>query len=97
MTVYAIAQFSIHNPSRYQQYVSDFMSVLTPYGGILLVAQENPDVIEGEWDNDKIVIISFKDRQSLDAWAGSPEYQEISKSRIAATRGVVLFVNGFDQ
>ncbi|MEU5540570.1 DUF1330 domain-containing protein [Streptomyces sp. NPDC020362] len=53
-----------------------------------------PDVAEGWWDHAKIIIMPFKDRAAFDAWAHSPEYQETSKDRTAATDGVVPVAPG---
>lgn len=94
VTVYAIAQLSIHDRVRYEKYVAAFMPVLVKYGGRLLAADEQPDVIEGEWSGHKVIVLAFPDRDTFTAWATSAEYQEISKDRIAATDGVVLLVRG---
>ncbi|MEU6064985.1 MULTISPECIES: DUF1330 domain-containing protein [Streptomyces] len=94
MPVYAVAQITIHDRERYQRYASRFMEVLIRHDGRLLAADEQADVVEGRWDHDKIIIMSFKDRAAFDAWAHSPEYQEISRDRVAATDGVVLVVSG---
>jgi uncharacterized protein (DUF1330 family) len=68
--------------------------VLIRHDGRLLAADEQVDVVEGRWDHDKSIIMSFKDRAAFDTWAHSPEYQEISKDRVAATDGVVLVASG---
>ncbi|WP_412736581.1 DUF1330 domain-containing protein [Krasilnikovia sp. MM14-A1259] len=94
MTVYAIAQLSIHDRDGYGRYVAAFMPVLQQYGGRLLVADEQPEIVEGQWDGDKVVVVAFPDRDALIAWANSAEYQQISKDRHAATNGVVLAVRG---
>jgi uncharacterized protein (DUF1330 family) len=94
MPVYAVAQISIHDRERYEKYVSRFMEVLTSYDGRLLVADENVEVFEGEWNRDKFIMVSFADRAAFDRWAGSPEYQGIAVDRIESTDGVVLVVNG---
>ncbi|GIH90454.1 DUF1330 domain-containing protein [Planobispora siamensis] len=94
MTVYAVAQISIHDRQRYDKYVAGFMDVLLKYGGRLLAAQENPEVVEGRWPYEKIILLAFEDRRAFEVWAGSPEYREISEDRVASTDGVVLAVNG---
>jgi uncharacterized protein (DUF1330 family) len=94
MTVYAIAQLAIHDRVRYDRYVAAFMPVLIKYGGRLLAADERPVVVEGEWGGDKVIVMAFPDRDTFTTWAASPEYQEISKDRVAATEGVVLLVRG---
>ncbi|MBA9004173.1 DUF1330 domain-containing protein [Thermomonospora cellulosilytica] len=94
MTVYALAQISIHDRGRYDAYVARFMEVFVKYGGRLLAVDEQPEVIEGEWPYDKVILMSFQDREAFEAWAYSPEYQEISKDRVAATTGVVILAKG---
>ncbi|MFI0356970.1 DUF1330 domain-containing protein [Actinomadura sp. 9N407] len=95
MTTYALAQISIHDRERYDAYASKFMDVLTAYDGRLLAADEKPDVVEGEWAYEKVVLMSFKDRAAFDAWATSAEYQEIAKDRIAGSKAVVIVAQGF--
>ncbi|MQY09215.1 DUF1330 domain-containing protein [Actinomadura macrotermitis] len=94
MTTYALAQIRIHDRARYGAYVAGFMEVLLRYEGRLLVADEAPEVVEGEWPYDKVILMAFRDRGAFEAWASSPEYREISKDRIAATTGVVIVAKG---
>lgn len=94
MTVYAIAQISIHDPATYHRYVVRFMPVLAHFGGTLLAADDRPDVIEGEWNREKVILLRFPDRAGFDAWAQSPQYQEISRDRLAATDGEVIVIRG---
>jgi uncharacterized protein (DUF1330 family) len=97
VTVYAIALLSIHDRARYDRYAEAFMPVLRKYGGRLLVADEQPGVVEGQWDGDKVIVISFPGMQAFTTWMTSAEYQEISRDRVAATHGVVLLVRGIAQ
>jgi len=96
VTVYAIAQISIHDRPRYQRYAAAFMPILVKYGGRLLAADEHPEVVEGEWTGSKVIMMAFPDRDTFTRWAESPEYSEISVDRVAATDGVVLLVRGLD-
>ncbi|MFI7600702.1 DUF1330 domain-containing protein [Actinoplanes sp. NPDC049681] len=94
MTVYVLAQVSIQDRERYDRYAARFMPVLIRYGGRLLAADEAPVAVEGVWPHDKVVLVAFEDQAAFERWANSPEYQEISKDRLAATDGVVLTVRG---
>jgi uncharacterized protein (DUF1330 family) len=94
VTVYAIAQLTIHDRARYQEYVAAFMPILVKHGGRLLAADEHPEVTEGQWDGDKIVLMAFPDRATFRAWATSPEYREISKDRLAAAETTGILVRG---
>lgn len=94
MTVYALAQISIHDREAYNRYQARFMEVFQRFNGRLLAADEAPQVIEGNWDRQKAVLMAFPDEASFRAWAGSPAYQEISKDRVAGSTGVVLLLKG---
>lgn len=96
MTVYAIAQVSIHDRARYDRYAQAFMPVLMQYGGRLLAADEAPETVEGDWPHQKAVLLSFPDAAAFRAWAGSPEYRRISEDRLAGSRATVLLVRGID-
>jgi uncharacterized protein (DUF1330 family) len=60
----------------------------------LLAADESPKVVEGHWDRDKVVLMSFPDEGTFRLWSESPEYQEISKDRRAGADTVVLLAKG---
>ena len=94
VSVYVVAQISIHDRARYDQYVSQFMGVLAGFDGRLLAADESPVVVEGTWTYQKVILIEFPDRGAFERWAYSPEYTEIAKDRLAATTGCVLLVSG---
>lgn len=94
MSVYAIAQLKITDRAAYDRYQAKFMGVMKRYQGRVLAADEKPQVIEGKWERDKVVMLSFPDEAAFRQWAESPEYQEISKDRKAGSDAVVLLVKG---
>jgi uncharacterized protein (DUF1330 family) len=94
MSVYVIAQLWIHNPVTYGRYVERFMNVFKNYKGSVLVADENPTVVEGAWDGNKIVMVSFPTEASFRQWADSSEYLDIAKDRKAGAESVILLVKG---
>ena len=65
------------------------------FSGRLLSADEHPRVIEGKWNRDKLVLMSFPDEAAFRAWADSPDYLEISRDRKAGAEGIVLLAQGF--
>jgi uncharacterized protein (DUF1330 family) len=92
--VYAIAQLTITNRATYDRYQQRFMSVMKRYKGRVLAADENPLVVEGTWDREKVVLLSFPDEPAFREWVESPEYMEIAKDRKAGSDTVVLLVKG---
>ena len=95
MTVYAIAQLKITDRAAYDRYQARFFDVFRKSGGRLLAADEHPSLREGAWPFDKLVMMSFPDEASFDAFSNSPEYQDISRDRKAGAAATVLLVKGF--
>lgn len=94
MTVYAVAQLTITDRSAYQRYRDRFMGVFSRYKGQVLGEDEHPKVVEGTWDREKVVLLSFPDEAAFWEWEKSPDYQEIAKDRKAGSTAVVLLVRG---
>jgi uncharacterized protein (DUF1330 family) len=94
VTVYAIAQLRFTDRAAYDRYQARFMEVFRRHPGTLLAADESPRVVEGRWDREKVVLMSFPDEAAFDGWAQSPEYQDISKDRMAGADTVVLLAKG---
>ena len=70
------------------------MGVMKRYKGRLLAADESPQVVEGSWDHQKVVLLSFPDETSFWEWAKSADYQEIAKDRKAGADALVILVQG---
>lgn len=94
MPAYFAAQFTIHDPERYQRYVRAFAQTLAGFDGELLVADTAPETLEGTWPFDKFVLIRFRDEHEARRWAGSAKYREIAGDRIAATQGFTVLLHG---
>lgn len=96
MAVYILAQITIHDRALYDRYSSGFMPVLGAYGGRLLAAVEGPELLEGEWPYEKVIMIEFTDRAAAMSWLESEPYTTIARDRIAATTGVVILAQGLE-
>ncbi len=97
MSVYAIAQLRITDRDAYNRYQARFMDVMKKFKGRLLAADEHPQVIEGAWDREKLVLLQFPDEPAFREWAESPEYLEIAQDRKAGSDAVVLLVKGIEE
>ncbi len=94
MPVYAIAQISITDRSRYERYQARFFEVFRQFRGTLLAADEKPWVVEGRWSHEKAILLEFPDADDFEEWFNSPAYREIARDREAGSEGVVLLVKG---
>jgi len=95
MTHYIVGRIAIHDRQRYGQYEAGFMPIFAKYGGQVLAVNDAPEVLEGPPDDRRLVILAFPDREAALRWAGSAEYQEIAKHRLAASEGAIVITEGF--
>lgn len=94
MTIYAVALLSFIEREAYNRYQARFMDVFRRCDGRLLAADECPIVIEGNWDRDKVVLLSFPREGAFRQFFESPEYQEIAKHRKAGADTILLLIRG---
>lgn len=94
MTVYALAQLTFKDRTAYDRYQSRFLEVFRRFRGRLLAADEAPQILEGQWLMDKVVLMSFPDEHAFREWSESPEYRDILRDRKTGAAAVVLLVRG---
>ncbi len=97
MTVFVTVQVKITDRERYSRYEDNFMGVFNQFDGTVLVNDYTPSVLEGKWEGDKVVVISFPSKQSFTAWASSEQYQAIVGDRLAAGEATIILSEGLDQ
>lgn len=93
MTVYIIAEITIHDRDTYARYEAGFAEVFTRYNGTMLAVDDAPRCLEGEWSATRSVLISFPSAEEADAWYASQAYQDLAKHRLAASSGNIIVVD----
>lgn len=94
MTAYAIAHLQdVRLGPEIIDYIARIDETLAPYDGQFLIHGATPDIVEGPWPGD-IVIIGFPDMERARAWYDSPAYREILPLRTENSRGVTMLVKG---
>jgi uncharacterized protein (DUF1330 family) len=92
VTGYAIAALKFTDRDAYNRYQAAFMGVFKRFSGTLLAADEAPQVVEDQWDRDKVVLMTFPDEAAFREWAESTDYQRISQDRRAGADTVVVLM-----
>lgn len=90
MSVYFIAGLRVHDPTGYDRYLDGFDAVFERYEGEVVLVDEAPAVLEGEWPYTRVVLLRFPDEAALRRWYESPEYQRLALVRHAAADGFVI-------
>ena len=94
MPVYAVAQGRIENREMLDEYVSKVIPTIQSGGGRILGFDESPQVIEGEVEHPRTVILEFPSAEAFRAWYDSPGYQAILPLRLESTPGTLIVVDG---
>ena len=94
MSSYFIAQIEIHDSQEYEKYLEGYDEVFARYKGKVLVVDDSPTIVEGEWPYTRTVVIRFPDEAEFRRWYESPEYQELAQHRWQASRADIVLVKG---
>ena len=93
MPVYVIAQGRIENRKMLDAYVAKVIPTITAGGGRILGFDETPEIVEGEVEFPRTVILEFPSRDAFRAWYDSAEYQAILPLRLDSTPGTLIVVD----
>jgi uncharacterized protein (DUF1330 family) len=81
----------------YRRYQMAHPAVFAKFNATVVVADETPRVLEGDWPRDKTVILSFPDEAEAARFGSSPEYLEIAKDSTAGADAVIVMARAFEQ
>jgi uncharacterized protein (DUF1330 family) len=92
MSAYVFLEIEVKDPALYEEYKKLSPAAVAAYGGKYLVRGGSSEVLEGEWQPQRIVILEFESREQAKAWLNSPEYAPAweKRKKAAYTRSVLL-------
>jgi uncharacterized protein (DUF1330 family) len=94
MPAYLILDIHVEDPEEYAAYRERSPATLEAYGGRYLVRGGPHEVIEGDWNPERVVVVEFPSIERAHEWYESPEYQEIVEMRKRAAPSKVVLVEG---
>ncbi len=92
MAVYMIVDIDVKDTSAYERYKAEVPTLIRKHGGEYLVRGGAFEVLEGEWQPTRLVLLRFPDTQAVKAFVNDPEYQPLKalRHRVAKTNMVVV-------
>ncbi len=90
MSAYFVAQLRISDPATYDRYLAGFDEVWERFGGEILLVDEHPTLLEGEWPYHRLVLFRFPDEAALRRWYDSDGYRALRRIRQGAAEGPVI-------
>lgn len=94
MPAYVIALVEILQPERYPEYKEMAQRSIASHGGRYLARGGQVEVLEGEWNPRRTVILEFENMERAKAWWNCEEYREGKALRQAIARSTLLLVEG---
>jgi uncharacterized protein (DUF1330 family) len=94
VAAYVIADVQITNRKRYKDYTAHILESIARYGGRWVVRGGATQVLEGDWNPDRVVVIEFSSVEAALAWFNSDDYQELAAIRREASTARILVAEG---
>ena len=93
MAAYVIVEVDIFDLDKYKEYTKVSPGTLKPYGGEFVIRGNPIEVLEGEWNHDRMVMLKFPDADSARNWYNSEEYQSAKQIRSSASKARFLLID----
>ena len=94
MAAYIIVEVEVNDPVKYEDYKKLTPASLEPFGGKFIARGGKAELIEGEQEPKRVVILEFENSEKAKAWWNSPFYNEAKKIRYAAAKSRMILVEG---
>ncbi len=92
MPAYVLVELSIHDPELYEEYKQLTPETIEAYGGRFVVRGGKTELLEGDWNPERIVLLEFPSVERAREWWESEEYTRarLIRQRAAETRMIIL-------
>ncbi|MGK9171137.1 DUF1330 domain-containing protein [Inquilinus limosus] len=94
MPAYLIADTHVTNSDQYEEYKRHAAPLIERFGGRYLARGGKHEVLEGDWEPHRLVVLEFPDVASLKAWYDSAEYAPIKAIRQGASQCRLIMLKG---
>jgi uncharacterized protein (DUF1330 family) len=96
MSAYVIVEIDITDPVGYEEYKKRANATVHKYGGKYIARGGKTEVLEGDWNPKRIVILHFESMDRAKEWLNCGEYREPRKLRHKTAKTNMIVVEGFD-
>jgi uncharacterized protein (DUF1330 family) len=94
MPAYVIVNVHVEDAEAYEQYKAPAQASIKAHGGRYLVRGGVTEVLEGDVDLGRVVVLEFESMEQVRTWWSSPEYAAARGIRLASSTGTVFVVEG---
>jgi len=90
MPAYIIVEIEILDSVGYEEYKKLAGSSVEKYGGKYIMRGGKTEVLEGDWQPKRIVVLEFESAQRAKEWLNCEEYREPRKMRQRASQKRII-------
>ena len=94
MAAYLIVEIDILDPDGYEEYKKLAGATVEKYGGKYIVRGGRTEVLEGDWNPKRIVVLQFDSAQRAKDWLNCEEYHEPRKMRHRTAKTNMILIEG---
>lgn len=94
MSAYIVVDIDVFDPENYEEYKKLAPPAIAAYGGRYLARGGQTEVLEGEWQPNRLVILEFDSVERAKAWLNSTEYEEARKLRHLTSNTNMVVIAG---
>jgi uncharacterized protein (DUF1330 family) len=94
MSAYVIVEIDVTDPEGYEEYKAPAAATVVASGGRYLVRGGKTEVLEGDWQPKRIVVLQFDSVEQAKAWYDSEEYHPLKAVRQRTTHSRMILVEG---
>ncbi|HJO83421.1 MAG: DUF1330 domain-containing protein [SAR202 cluster bacterium] len=94
MAGYVIADVEVHDQDAYAEYRKIVGASIEKFGGKFLVRGGDHEVVEGDWNPHRVVVLEFDSVARVKEWYASAEYAPALAIRLKATTSKSIVVEG---
>jgi len=91
---YIIASVTVTNPEQYEEYRKWSSEAMRVHGAEVCVRGGKVEVLEGDWNPGRTVVLKFPSAQAARAFHDSPEYRKARAAREGAAIMRMVCVEG---
>ncbi len=93
-SAFIIADVTVTNPQQYEEYKKWSSAAMQAHGAEVCVRGGRVEVLEGDWNPSRLVVLKFPSVQAARAFDASPEYGKARAARQGAAIMRMVVVEG---
>lgn len=94
MNGYLILDLSIKNIETFMEYIEKIPAFIKKHGGRYIIQGVEPEVMEGDWHPERVVVLEFPSSEKAKEFLQDPEAQSLFAIRHKATISKLILAEG---